>query len=25
MAKAGSRSDNPENFCVKPGDVILVP
>lgn len=25
MAKAGSRNDNPENFCVKPGDVILVP
>jgi polysaccharide export outer membrane protein len=25
MAKAGSRTDNPENFCVKPGDVILVP
>src|SRR3954468_8697985 len=25
MAKAGSRTDNPDNFCVKPGDVILVP
>ena len=25
MTKAGSKSESPENFCVKPGDVILVP
>ena len=25
MAKSGAKTDNPDNFCVKPGDVILVP
>jgi polysaccharide export outer membrane protein len=24
-SRAGSKADSPENFCVKPGDVILVP
>jgi hypothetical protein len=23
--KPGSKADGPDNFCVKPGDVILVP
>ena len=25
MSKPGAKSDAPDNFCVKPGDVILVP
>ena len=25
MAKPGPKSDSPDNFCVKPGDAILVP
>jgi polysaccharide export outer membrane protein len=25
MTKSGTKADNPDNFCVKPGDVILVP
>jgi polysaccharide export outer membrane protein len=25
MTKPGSKADGPDNFCVKPGDVILVP
>jgi polysaccharide export outer membrane protein len=25
MAKPGPKSDSPDNFCVKPGDVIVVP
>jgi polysaccharide biosynthesis/export protein len=25
MTKSGSKADGPDNFCVKPGDVILVP
>jgi polysaccharide export outer membrane protein len=25
MARSGTKSDSPDNFCVRPGDVILVP